>query len=152
MWFVLMCQLIQIWCPSQQTKLRHQYCCPGGPDRIKVQQSPGLEEPLFQVSWSLDPSNAPGSEWDHLMVEVGSAVCLSNIRCVYVFAGTQAPPQTPLLAHTTPPHPRTCGTRVRPTAWVRGWLYQVNTHINTSRWNTSSMCLQGAPSFTFSIC
>lgn len=143
------CQLIQIWSPPQQTKLRHQYCCPGGSDRIKVQQSPGLEEPVFQVSWCLDLSNTPGSGWHRATIKVGIIVSLMLIMCVCVFAGTQAPPQTPLLAHTTPPHLRTCGTRVRPTAWVRGWLYQVNTHINTGRWETSSMCLQGAPSFTF---
>lgn len=44
-----------------------------------------------------------------------------------MFAGTQAPPPTPHLAHTTPPPRRTCGTQGRPTTWVRGWLYQVNT-------------------------
>lgn len=42
--------------PRPQTELWHQYRCPGGPDRIKVQQPPGLEEPLFQVSSSLDCS------------------------------------------------------------------------------------------------
>lgn len=58
-----------------------------------------------------------------------------------VLAGTQALPQIPLLAHTTPPHLRTCGTRVRPTTWVRGWLYQVNIHRITSRWQTHPLCV-----------
>lgn len=44
--------------PSSQTKLRHQYCRPSGPDRLQVQQPPGLEEPLFQVSWSVPQPSA----------------------------------------------------------------------------------------------
>lgn len=64
-----------------------------------------------------------------------------NEHCCVIFtecdvlAGTQAPLQTPLLAHTTPPHLRTCGTQVLPTVWVRGWLYQVKTHVISGGWN-----------------
>lgn len=103
-----------------------------------------LKNPFFRWVGVLSPGAHPDLDGTVKWLRWGAlSASLMLSVCMYVFAGTQAPPQTPLPAHTTPPHPRTCGTRVRPTAWVRGWLYQVNTHINTS-----SVCLQGAHSFT----
>lgn len=38
---------------SPQTELRHQYCGPGRPDRLQVQQPPGPEKPILQVGRAL---------------------------------------------------------------------------------------------------
>lgn len=47
--------------PAPQTELRHQYCGPGGPDRLQVQQPPGPEKPILQVGRALGLWGAPSS-------------------------------------------------------------------------------------------
>lgn len=75
------------------------------------------------VSWS-QPAHGRHSSRS-FRLEVRLPDCVSNGECV--FSGTQAPPPTPLLAHTTLLHLRICGTQGLPTTWVREWLYQVKT-------------------------
>lgn len=89
--------------PSPQTKLRHQYCCPGGPDGIKVQQPPGLEESLFQVRGSPELRNTPGSQL-HESCERGalSVSPMLNV-CVCICRYTGTTPNPPPGSHYTSP-------------------------------------------------
>lgn len=85
-----------------------------------------LKNPFFR--WAHFFWLKVGLDVDQVTLEAVDAAALIFTECD-VLAGTQAPLQIPLLAHTTPPHLRTCGTQVLPTVWVRGWLYQVKTHV-----------------------
>jgi len=87
----------------RQTKLRHQHRGPGGPDGVKVQQPPGLEEPLLQVSWSL--GNTRGSGWHRLTCKTGRTVRLSHVKrvCVCIRRYTGTTPNPPPGSHYTSP-------------------------------------------------
>lgn len=103
--------------PSSQTKLRHQYCRPGGPDRLQVQQPPGLEEPFFQVSWSVPLPSAcaiqdnEGGKGSSLSWRVCCCVCVCFCRY------TGSTPTPPPGSHYTSPSE---------TMWNTGGAYSMS--------------------------
>lgn len=131
---------------SHQTKLRHQYCCPSGPDRIKVQQPPGLEEPLFQVSWSL---NTPVYVWHCLMVETGNhwsaSLMLNTCICICRYTGTT--PNPPPGSHYTSPSEN---------MWNTGAAYSMSQGMSVSGEDTRTLIhvfsLSSAKRYSASCC
>lgn len=115
-WSYVLCK--HFWSPSQQTKLRHQHCCTGGSDRIKVQQSPGLEEPLFQVSFRSEVSATHGCGKHHLTFKLRRTVCLILKVCALcVCRYTGSTPNPPPGSHYTSPSEN---------MWNTGSAYSMN--------------------------